>query len=178
MFLDPSAPRALFSYDRDTYTATCRACRISETDLLPEEAGPWHAGHQGQCTGAPSHRPVATVLPFRRAAPAPAEADADPPTAPQHRAPDGRPDAVDSTSVCPECGTRMAPMEFDGFDFFHCPACGRRSFCSVEADDSDLPSFSQEEDGAVVVYHGTGDIDIETTAELASQTADDTAEGW
>ena len=73
-----STPR-LYSYDVDTHTATCRTCWISEVDLLPEEAGPWHAGHHGQCEGAPADRPSATVLSFRR--PAPTVPDAVPPDA-------------------------------------------------------------------------------------------------
>jgi hypothetical protein len=66
----------------------------------------------------------------------------------------------------------MAPMEFEGFDFFNCAACGRRSFCSDDYDDSELPSYTQEEDGVVVIYHGIGEVDIEATAELAAQAAD------
>lgn len=58
----------LYSYDAETLTATCRTCWISEGDLLPEQAGPWHAGHQGQCAGSPAGRPSATVLQFRPAA--------------------------------------------------------------------------------------------------------------
>ncbi|WP_344406954.1 hypothetical protein [Streptomyces longisporus] len=70
-------------------------------------------------------------------------------------------------------------MELDGFDFFNCPACGRRSFCSDDYDDSELPCYSQEEDGLVVIYHGHGEIDVEATAELAAQAPDDTeGEQW
>ncbi|GHB03904.1 hypothetical protein GCM10010330_67790 [Streptomyces tendae] len=56
----------LYSYDAETHTATCRTCWISEDELLPEQAGPWHAGHRRQCAGAPADRPSATVLSFRR----------------------------------------------------------------------------------------------------------------
>lgn len=61
------AARAPYAYDPDTQTATCRACHNSGSDLLPEQAGPWHAGHRSHCLGAPgTGRPSATVLPFRR----------------------------------------------------------------------------------------------------------------
>lgn len=68
-----STPR-LYAYDRDTHTATCRTCWISEVELLPDEAGPWHAGHLGQCTDAPADRPSARILAFLR--PGPAASDA------------------------------------------------------------------------------------------------------
>ncbi|MFF4837053.1 hypothetical protein [Streptomyces sp. NPDC001315] len=45
--------------------------------------------------------------------------------------------------ACPECGAAIAPMAFEGFEefnLFNCPACSRRSFCSAEYDDSQLPS--------------------------------------
>lgn len=60
------ASRGLYSYDAETHTATCRTRWTSEGDLLPEEAGAWHAGHQSQCAGTPAERPQATILPFRR----------------------------------------------------------------------------------------------------------------
>jgi hypothetical protein len=72
----------------------------------------------------------------------------------------------------------MAPMDFEGFDFFHCPSCGRRSFCADEVDDSELPSYSQEENGAVVIYHGNGEVDVEATAELAPQGPNNGGEQW
>lgn len=99
----------LYAYDAETHTATCRTCWISEVNLLPEEAEPWHAGHQGQCTGAPADRPSATVLSFRR--PAAVHTTALPGVGA-----DGE-STVDATRPpCPECGTTMEPMEFDGFD--------------------------------------------------------------
>lgn len=61
------AARAPYAYNRDAQTATCRACHISGYNLLPEQAGPWHAGHQSRCAGVPGgDRPPGTVLPFRR----------------------------------------------------------------------------------------------------------------
>lgn len=61
----PSGTHPLYGYDFETRTATCRACSVSELDLLPEEAGLWHAGHQKSCKGAPEQGPEAVALSFR-----------------------------------------------------------------------------------------------------------------
>jgi hypothetical protein len=56
---------APYTYDPDAMTVTCGACRISEYSVLPEQAGPWHAGHRGRCSGTPGgNRPPVTVLQF------------------------------------------------------------------------------------------------------------------
>jgi hypothetical protein len=61
---------APYTYDPDAMTVTCGACRISEYSVLPEQAGPWHAGHRGRCSGTPGGtRPPATVLNFPSTAP-------------------------------------------------------------------------------------------------------------
>ncbi len=60
----PSGAHPLYGYGFETRTATCRACYVSELDLLPEEAGPWHAGHQRSCQGSPERGPEAVVLSF------------------------------------------------------------------------------------------------------------------
>ncbi|WP_093802211.1 hypothetical protein [Streptomyces sp. Wb2n-11] len=51
------------------------------------------------------------------------------------------------------------------------PDCTRRTYgTGDENDDFDLPSYSKtDEHGALIIYHGTGVIDFEATAELASQ---------
>jgi hypothetical protein len=66
-----AAASAPYSYDPDAMTVTCRACRVSAYDVLPEQAGPWHAGHRKQCSGTPGGtRPPATVLQFPGTRPA------------------------------------------------------------------------------------------------------------
>ena len=84
----------LYSYDAETHTATCRTCWISEDELLPEQAGPWHAGHRRQCAGAPADRPSATVLSFRR--PATEHATGQP-----SASADGEPTANTTRPPCP-----------------------------------------------------------------------------
>ncbi|WP_316782968.1 TFIIB-type zinc ribbon-containing protein [Streptomyces sasae] len=161
MPLYPPASPAPYSYDAETGTATCRTCWTSEVNLLPQEAGPWHAGHQGRCTGTPAAAPSAAVMPFRRPTTS---------AAPPSNGSDGSPTTDNRRPACPQCSTPMHPMTSDGYTFFRCPACGRRSFCSSD-DDTELPSYSQKEDGGVVIYHGTGEVDVEATAELAAQDA-------
>jgi hypothetical protein len=56
---------APYTYSADARTVTCRACCLSACDVLPEQAGPWHAGHRKQCSGTPGgNRPQGTVLQF------------------------------------------------------------------------------------------------------------------
>lgn len=60
------AARAPYAYDRSALVVTCRTCHVSQPNVLPEQAGPWHAGHLAYCEGPPgANRPTATVLPFR-----------------------------------------------------------------------------------------------------------------
>lgn len=79
--------------------------------------------------------------------------------------------------LCPDCSTVTEGIEVEGEKVWHCtaPDCTRRTYgTGDEDDDFDLPSYSEtDEDGAVIIYHGTGDIDIEATAELASQDGPD-----
>ncbi|WP_327332946.1 AAA family ATPase [Streptomyces anulatus] len=61
----------------------------------------------------------------------------------------------------------------DGEDIWRCsaPECGRRTYGTCDPDDDqELPSYTETgADGTVLVYHGTGHLDLEATAELASQ---------
>jgi hypothetical protein len=60
-----TAAGAPYTYDPETMTVTCRACRQSDFSMLPEQAGPWYAAHQGKCSGTPGGiRPPAIVLQF------------------------------------------------------------------------------------------------------------------
>jgi hypothetical protein len=75
------------------------------------------------------------------------------------------------TPPCPECATETEPIVVEGEDVFRCPApgCGRRTYGTDPEDDQDLPSYTEtDEDGAVFVFHGTGEVDVEATAELAA----------
>ncbi|MFI9311230.1 AAA family ATPase [Streptomyces triculaminicus] len=78
-----------------------------------------------------------------------------------------------STPPCPECATATAPLTVDGEDIWRCPdpECGRRTYGTGNEDDDDaLPPYTEHDaDGAVLVYHGNGHLDLEATAELASQ---------
>ncbi|GAA3353156.1 hypothetical protein GCM10017744_005200 [Streptomyces antimycoticus] len=61
-----SASKRPYAYNEETRTATCRAWHRAEFNLLPEEAGPWYAGHQARCPGTPAPRQEADVLPRTR----------------------------------------------------------------------------------------------------------------
>ncbi|MFI5987093.1 hypothetical protein ACIBEA_40290 [Streptomyces sp. NPDC051555] len=77
------------------------------------------------------------------------------------------------TPSCVECGTAAEPIVVEGEDAFRClaPECGRRTYgTGAPGNDQDLPSYTETgADGAVVIYHGTGEVDIEATAENAAQ---------
>ncbi|ORT54657.1 ATP-binding protein [Streptomyces sp. CB03238] len=82
-----------------------------------------------------------------------------------------------STPPCPECSTATIPLTVDGEDIWRCPdpECGRRTYGTGNEDDDDaLPSYTETDaDGAVFIYHGTGHLDLEATAELAAQDGPD-----
>ncbi|UQI49823.1 ATP-binding protein (plasmid) [Streptomyces sp. HU2014] len=86
-------------------------------------------------------------------------------------------DSMASTPPCPECSTPTVLLTADGEDIWRCPdpECGRRTYGTGNEDDDDaLPPYTETDaDGAVLVYHGTGHLDIEATAELASQDGPD-----
>ncbi|MGV9267398.1 hypothetical protein ACWDRR_22355 [Kitasatospora sp. NPDC003701] len=73
--------------------------------------------------------------------------------------------------ACPDCSGCTAPLSVGGELVWGCPSCGRRTYGSGdENDDDDLPSYTETgPDGSVFVYHGNGELDIEATAEWASQ---------
>lgn len=74
---------------------------------------------------------------------------------------------------CPECQTVTEPIKAEDEDVFRCPApgCGRRTYGTGDPDADDaLPPYTETDaDGAVFVHHGTGEVDIEATAELTAQ---------
>ncbi|MGW6605165.1 hypothetical protein [Streptomyces sp. NPDC055036] len=78
---------------------------------------------------------------------------------------------------CPDCSTVTERIEVEGEKVWRCTAadCTRRTYgTGDENDDFDLPSYSEtDENGAVIIYHGTGDTDFEATAELAAQDGPD-----
>ncbi|AEY94354.1 hypothetical protein SHJG_p239 (plasmid) [Streptomyces hygroscopicus subsp. jinggangensis 5008] len=77
------------------------------------------------------------------------------------------------TPPCPQCSTATERIEVEGEEVWRCtaPGCTRRTYGTSDPDDDDtLPGYSEvDEDGAEIVYHGTGEIDVEATAELAAQ---------
>ncbi|MGP3951163.1 hypothetical protein [Streptomyces sp. 7N604] len=78
------------------------------------------------------------------------------------------------TPPCPNCAHPTEPFEVEGEGIWRCPKCHRRTYGTGDADDAQLPSYSEvDEDGATIIFHGTGDIDIEATAELAAQDGPD-----
>ncbi|MFB7836178.1 hypothetical protein [Streptomyces sp. NPDC056056] len=80
-----------------------------------------------------------------------------------------------SPPTCPDCSTDTEQIDVEGEKAWRCtaPDCTRRTYGTGEPDDDqDLPPYTETDaDGTTIVYHGTGEIDIETTAELASQEA-------
>ncbi|MET9396011.1 hypothetical protein [Kitasatospora sp. NPDC002965] len=73
--------------------------------------------------------------------------------------------------ACPDCSATTLPLSVEGEQLWVCPSCGRRTYgTGDEDDDADLPSYTETgPDGAVFVHHGTGEVDIEATAEWATQ---------
>lgn len=82
-----------------------------------------------------------------------------------------------STPPCPDCSTATEPLDVEGERVWHCTAadCTRRTYGTGDPDDDDdLPPYTETDpDGATIVYHGNGEIDIEATAELAAQDSPD-----
>lgn len=78
-----------------------------------------------------------------------------------------------SAPLCPECAAATQPFEAEGEALWRCPACCRRTYGTDDPDhDADLPSYTEADaDGSVTVYRGSGEVDIEATAEWASQTS-------
>ncbi|MFD8900545.1 hypothetical protein [Streptomyces ardesiacus] len=78
-----------------------------------------------------------------------------------------------STPPCPDCSTATEPVDVEGERVWRCTAadCTRRTCGTGDPDDDDdLPPYTETDpDGATIVYHGTGEIDVEATAELAAQ---------
>ncbi|MFB6840254.1 hypothetical protein [Streptomyces sp. NPDC056361] len=87
-----------------------------------------------------------------------------------------RPHLLLSAPLCPECPAATQPFEAEGEALWRCPACCRRTYGTDDPDrDSDLPSYTETDaDGSVTVYHGSGEVDIEATAEWASQSSKET----
>ncbi|MCQ4045806.1 hypothetical protein ACFOSC_27680 [Streptantibioticus rubrisoli] len=79
------------------------------------------------------------------------------------------------TPPCPHCSTATEPIEAEGEEMWHCPACGRRTYGTGDPDDDvDLPPYSEvDEAGAVLLYYGDGTLDEEATAEYAPQEGPD-----
>lgn len=82
-----------------------------------------------------------------------------------------------SAPSCPECMASTEPIDVGDERVWRCtgPDCTRRTYGTGDPDDDeDLPPFTEtDENGATIVYHGTGEIDIEATAELAAQDGPD-----
>ncbi|WP_330469311.1 hypothetical protein OG547_35550 (plasmid) [Streptomyces longwoodensis] len=81
------------------------------------------------------------------------------------------------TPPCPDCSTATERIEVEGEEVCGCtaPDCTRRTYGTGDPDADDaLPPYTETDaDGAVVVHHGTGEVDIEATAELAAQDGPD-----
>lgn len=78
-----------------------------------------------------------------------------------------------SAPSCPDCSTDTEQIDVEDEKVWRCtaPDCTRRTYGTGNPDDDeDLPPYTEtDEDGATIVYHGTGEVDVETTAELAAQ---------
>ena len=81
------------------------------------------------------------------------------------------------TPPCPQCSTATERIEVEGEEVWRCtaPDCSRRTYGTGDPEDDDaLPGYSEaDEDGAVLIFRGTGEIDVEATAELAAQDGPD-----
>jgi hypothetical protein len=80
--------------------------------------------------------------------------------------------------ACPGCSTVTERIGVEGEEVWRCtaPNCTRRTYgTGDENDDQDLPSSYRvtDEHGAIVCLHGTGEVDVEATAELAAQDGPD-----
>ncbi|WP_234329457.1 MULTISPECIES: hypothetical protein [unclassified Streptomyces] len=78
---------------------------------------------------------------------------------------------------CPACSTATEPVDVEGERVWRCtaPDCTRRTYGTGNPDDDDaLPPYTEtDEDGTTIIYRGTGETDVEATAELAAQDAPD-----
>ncbi|MFF4410142.1 hypothetical protein [Streptomyces sp. NPDC001404] len=78
---------------------------------------------------------------------------------------------------CPDCSTVTERIEAEGEEVWRCtaPDCTRRTYGTGDPDDDDyLPGYSEtDENGAVIIFRGNGEVDIEATAELAAQDGPD-----
>ncbi|MEU9420995.1 hypothetical protein [Streptomyces sp. NPDC048272] len=74
---------------------------------------------------------------------------------------------------CPACSSDTEEIDIEDDTVWRCtgPDCTRRTYGTGDLDDDqDLPPYTEiDEDGATIIYHGTGEVDIEATAELAAQ---------
>lgn len=74
---------------------------------------------------------------------------------------------------CPDCSTATERIEVEGEEVWRrmSPYCTRRTYGTGDPDTDDAlpPCTETDADGAVFVHHGTGEVDIEATAELAAQ---------
>ncbi|MEX2985636.1 hypothetical protein [Streptomyces sp. C36] len=87
-----------------------------------------------------------------------------------------RPGLLVSPPPCPACAAVTQPCEVEGEMVWRCPdpECGRRTYGTGNEVDDGLPPYAETDtNGAVLVYHGTGHLDLEATAELASQDGPD-----
>ncbi|WP_327299945.1 hypothetical protein [Streptomyces sp. NBC_01197] len=81
------------------------------------------------------------------------------------------------TPRCPDCSTATERIEVEGEEVWRCtaPDCTRRTYGTGDPDDDDaLPPYTEtDETGAVLIHHGTGEVDVEATVELAAQDGHD-----
>ncbi|MFD5906444.1 hypothetical protein ACFWHG_33795 [Streptomyces microflavus] len=74
---------------------------------------------------------------------------------------------------CPDCSTVTERIEVEGEEVWRCTAsdCTRRTYGTGKPDDDEaLPPYTEtDETGTVFACHGTGEVDVEATAELAAQ---------
>ncbi|MFD9453466.1 AAA family ATPase [Streptomyces sp. NPDC059985] len=82
-----------------------------------------------------------------------------------------RPGLLLSPPGCPACSGPTEPFQVEGEAVWRCPSCRRRTYGTADSDrDFELPTYTETDaDGGVTVYHGTGEVDIEATAEWAAQ---------
>uniref|UniRef100_A0AAU1M5G5 DUF5709 domain-containing protein n=1 Tax=Streptomyces sp. NBC_00148 TaxID=2903626 RepID=A0AAU1M5G5_9ACTN len=71
-----------------------------------------------------------------------------------------------------DCSTATERIEAEGEEAWRstAPDHTRRTYGTGDPDDYALPPYTEtEETGAVFIHHGSGEVDIEATAELAAQ---------